>query len=104
MFGERTAAHDSFHDAELQGWRADGTLTRLDRTFSRDAGDGRYVQAVIETEAQTVRDWVARGAAIYVCGSQQGMAQGVDAVLRQVLGSAEVDVLAQAGRYRRDVY
>ena len=48
--------------------------------------------------------WVARGAAIYVCGSQQGMAQGVDAVLREVLGSDEVDALMASGRYRRDVY
>ena len=62
------------------------------------------MQQLLQRQPQRLRDWVARSAAIYVCGSQQGMAQGVDAVLRQVLGSAEVDALAQAGRYRRDVY
>ncbi|WP_298160985.1 sulfite reductase subunit alpha [Brevundimonas sp.] len=104
MFGERTVAHDSLHDAELQGWLADGTLTRLDRTFSRDPGDGRYVQAVIEAEAQTVRDWVARGAAIYVCGSLEGMAGGVNAALESVLGGETLRDLVETGRYRRDVY
>ncbi|WGM30540.1 sulfite reductase subunit alpha [Brevundimonas sp. NIBR11] len=104
MFGERTSAHDSFHDAELQGWLADGTLTRLDRTFSRDADDGRYVQAVIAAEAETVRDWVARGAAIYVCGSLEGMAGGVNAALETVLGAEALRDLVEAGRYRRDVY
>jgi sulfite reductase (NADPH) flavoprotein alpha-component len=104
MFGERTAAHDSFHDAELQGWLADGTLTRLDRTFSRDPGDGRYVQAVIDAEAQTVRDWVARGAVLYVCGSLEGMAGGVNAALETALGLETLRDLVETGRYRRDVY
>lgn len=104
MFGERTAAHDSFHDAELQGWLADGTMTRLDRTFSRDPGDGRYVQALIEAEADSVRDWVARGAAIYVCGSLEGMAGGVNAALETVLGIETLRDLVETGRYRRDVY
>ena len=104
MFGERTAAHDSFHDAELQGWLADGALTRLDRTFSRDPADGRYVQAVIEAEATTLRDWIARGAAIYVCGSLEGMAGGVNTALETVLGADAVRDLVETGRYRRDVY
>ena len=104
MFGERTAAHDSFHDAELQAWRTNGTLTRLDRTFSRDPGDGRYVQAVIAAEAQAVRDWVARGAAIYVCGSLEGMAGGVNAALEAALGAEILQNLIETGRYRRDVY
>lgn len=104
MFGERTAAHDSFHDAELHGWLAERTLTRLDRTFSRDPGDGRYVQAVIEAEADSVRDWVARGAAIYVCGSLEGMAGGVNTALETVLGADALRDLVETGRYRRDVY
>lgn len=104
MFGERAAAHDSFHDAELRGWLAEGTLTRLDRTFSRDPGDGRYVQAVIEAEAVSVRDWVARGAAIYVCGSLEGMAGGVNTALETVLGADALRDLVETGRYRRDVY
>ena len=104
MFGERTVAHDAFHDAELQALLASGTLSRLDRTFSRDAADGRYVQAVIAEQAAEVRSWIERGAAIYVCGSLEGMAVGVHAALEEALGSEGLIALAEAGRYRRDVY
>jgi sulfite reductase (NADPH) flavoprotein alpha-component len=44
------------------------------------------------------------GAAIYVCGSLQGMASGVDAALRQIAGDAFWRELSATGRYRRDVY
>jgi sulfite reductase (NADPH) flavoprotein alpha-component len=104
MFGERTAAHDAFHDGELKAWLASGVLTRLDRTFSRDAGDGRYVQAVIAEQAHEVRRWIDRGAAIYVCGSLEGMASGVHTALEEALGADRLIALAEAGRYRRDVY
>jgi sulfite reductase (NADPH) flavoprotein alpha-component len=104
MFGERTAAHDAFHDAELKAWLASGVLTRLDRTFSRDAGDGRYVQSVIAEQADELRRWIERGAAIYVCGSLEGMASGVHTALEEALGPDRLIALSEAGRYRRDVY
>jgi len=104
MFGERSREHDAFFDQDLQAWLADGRLTRLDRTFSRDAGDGRYVQALIDAHADEVRAWVQRGAALYVCGSLEGMASGVHAALERVLTSDGLIALAEAGRYRRDIY
>lgn len=104
LFGERTRAHDAFFDAELQAWLASGVLTRLDRAFSRDAGDGRYVQDLISSAAADVRAWVDRGAAVYVCGSLEGMSQGVNSALQQALGEARLLELLETGRYRRDVY
>lgn len=104
MFGERSRQHDAFFDEDLQGWLAEGRLTRLDRTFSRDAGDGRYVQALIDANAPDLRAWVERGAAIYVCGSLEGMASGVHAALERVLTSNGLIGLSEVGRYRRDIY
>ncbi|WP_233238214.1 sulfite reductase subunit alpha [Bordetella sp. LUAb4] len=104
LFGERNAASDRYYDAELSAWQADGVLTRLDRVYSRDGGARRYVQEALAAAATALREWVAEGAAIYVCGSVDGMAAGVDAVLRQTLGDEAVTALAHAGRYRRDVY
>ena len=104
LFGERTAAHDSFYDAELQAWQASGVLKRLDRAFSRDAGDGRYVQALVAEQADEVAAWVERGAAIHVCGSLEGMAPGVHAALEAALGADQLVALTEGGRYRRDVY
>jgi sulfite reductase (NADPH) flavoprotein alpha-component len=104
LFGERTAAHDSFYEAELQGWCTSGALTRLDRAFSRDTGDGRYVQALITEHAAEIAAWAGRGAVIYVCGSLDGMAPGVHAALEGALGTGRLAELTEAGRYRRDVY
>ncbi|WP_426024318.1 sulfite reductase subunit alpha [Brevundimonas sp. PWP3-1b1] len=104
LFGERTQAHDAFFDAELQAWRASGVLRRLDRCFSRDPGDGRYVQDLAAAAADELRDWIARGAAIYVCGSLEGMSQGVHAALENALGADVVLTMLEDGRYRRDVY
>ena len=104
MFGERTRAHDAFLDAELQTALASGALTRLDRTFSRDDGDGRYVQDLIAEHATDLTAWVDCGAGILVCGSLEGMSKGVHEALEVVLGAEQVLGLAEAGRYRRDVY
>ncbi len=104
MFGERTAAHDAFLDAELRAALVSGALTRLDRVFSRDAGDGRYVQDVIAQNADELAAWIDRGAVILVCGSLEGMSAGVHAALEAALGADRLLELSETGRYRRDVY
>ncbi|HET7793142.1 MAG TPA: sulfite reductase subunit alpha [Rhizobacter sp.] len=104
LFGERQSAHDRFFADEIEAWLAQGVLARADLVFSRDQAERVYVQHCLIGEAQRVREWVADGAAIYVCGSLEGMAGGVDAALEQVLGRDELARLSDAGRYRRDVY
>lgn len=104
LFGERNAAHDWLCRAELEAWQADGTLCRLDMVFSRDQEERLYVQHRLLQAADDVVAWLDRGAAVYVCGSLQGMAAGVDAALRQIAGSDRYAALVAAGRYRRDVY
>lgn len=104
LFGERNEAHDYHYRDELATWQLHGKLEKLDMVFSRDQPGRRYVQDSLAEQADAVRAWVAAGAAIYVCGSLDGMAAGVDAALAAALGRAALDQLAAAGRYRRDVY
>ncbi|MGX4642184.1 sulfite reductase subunit alpha [Massilia sp. SYSU DXS3249] len=104
VFGERHAAHDFLCRDELETWAGAGKLARLDLAFSRDGTQPRYVQHVLAEQGEQVRAWVARGAAIYVCGSLQGMAAGVHEALAAALGAEALDELAAQGRYRRDVY
>jgi sulfite reductase (NADPH) flavoprotein alpha-component len=104
LFGERHAATDFLLREELEGWRAAGQLARLDLAFSRDQPQPRYVQHLLREQADAVRAWVARGAALYVCGSLQGMAAGVHEALAAILGEAALQALVDDGRYRRDVY
>ena len=104
LFGERNAAHDFLCQNELEAWRDSGALTRLDLAFSRDGSTARYVQHLVTAQADLLRQWVRDGAAIYVCGSLQGMASGVHDALIDVLGAATVEAMMADGRYRRDVY
>ena len=104
LFGERNIAHDYHCQEELQGWLASGDLALLDLAFSRDQDEKIYVQDRLRESADVLRKWLAERAAIYVCGSLQGMAAGVDQVLVDVLGSEAVQRLIEQGRYRRDVY
>ncbi|MEW6762499.1 MAG: sulfite reductase subunit alpha [Pseudomonadota bacterium] len=104
LFGERNAAHDYLCREELQGWLAASRLARLDLAFSRDQSTPRYVQHLVREHAQQLRSWVEEGAAIYVCGSLQGMAGGVHEALVEVLGAEKVEAMTLDARYRRDVY
>jgi sulfite reductase (NADPH) flavoprotein alpha-component len=104
IFGERNIEHDFHCKNELQEWLIGGDLERLDLAFSRDQAEKIYVQDRLHEAADELKKWLADGAAIYICGSLQGMAAGVDQVLNEVLGAEEVERLIEQGRYRRDVY
>lgn len=104
IFGERHRVVDDLHADDLVTWRAQGVLARLDAVYSREGAACRYVQDVLHREAAQLADWVARGAAIYVCGSRQGMGEGVDRALQAILGEAALAQLADSGRYCRDVF
>lgn len=104
LFGERHREHDYLCRKELEEWLINGDLARLDLAFSRDQAEKIYVQDRLRESTAELKKWLADDAVIYICGSLQGMASGVDQVLNEVLGSAEVERLIEQGRYRRDVY
>lgn len=104
IFGERNSAHDFYFKAELEHWRQQGVLARLDTAFSRNQTQRIYVQDVLTQIAQEITQWVNEGAAIYVCGSANGMAPAVHHVLMNILGEDALMALHASGRYRRDVY
>ncbi|OLL32621.1 hypothetical protein BTH42_06330 [Burkholderia sp. SRS-W-2-2016] len=104
IFGERSAAHDRFYRDEIAAWQNDRVLERTDLVWSRDGGELRYVQHALSAAADTLREWLDAGAAIYVCGSLDGMAPDVHRALLAIVGQHRLDELISAGRYRRDVY
>ena len=104
LYGERQQAHDFPYRDEINRWLAQGQLERADFAWSRQQAERIYVQQRLHEQAGTLREWVAAGAAIQVCGSLQGMAPAVDAVLCELLGDTAVEQLRETGRYRRDVY
>ncbi|GGP21067.1 flavodoxin domain-containing protein [Silvimonas iriomotensis] len=104
IFGERNVAHDALLQAELAAWQNQGVIARLDRIWSRDGDAIRYVQDQVSAAGADLIQWVEDGAAVYVCGSQQGMAAGVHRALLDLLGEDWLHLLAGEARYQRDVY
>lgn len=104
IFGERSLEKDFFFGDEILQWKREGWLSVLDLAFSRDQKERRYVQHLLLEKSADIKEWIQRGAAIYVCGSLQGMAKGVDDALSEILGREQLETLGDVGRYCRDVY
>lgn len=104
IFGERERCKDFFYQSQIEAWQQNGHLSHLDLAFSRDQAQRIYVQDKLLEQQQRLKEWIAQDAVIYVCGSIEGMATAVDAVLIEVLGEQQVNHLREQDRYRRDVY
>ena len=114
LFGDQRREHDFLYEEELEAYRRDGLLTRLDTAFSRDQADKVYVQHRMLENAAELWRWLQEGAHFYVCGDAKRMATDVDAALRRVVAEqggmspegakAYVGELTKAKRYQRDVY
>lgn len=71
LFGEKHRADDYLYEEVLREWHADGWLATLRTAFSRDGTDKYYVQHALAEHADEVRDLLARGAHLYLCGNKQ---------------------------------
>ncbi len=114
VFGNRHRAGDFLWSERFETALTDGSLARLDTAFSRDAGDGAYVQSRLRQKARDLAEWILdKRAVIYVCGKCD-MADGVLEAIGQSLvaagtigSSAARDMIEQwigEGRIRIDVF
>lgn len=114
FFGDQHEACDFIYRDEIEAFRADGTLTRLDLAFSRDGAKKIYVQDRMREADAEFWAWLKDGAHVYVCGDASRMARDVDAALREIVATqggmdesaakAFVQKLGADKRYQRDVY
>jgi sulfite reductase (NADPH) flavoprotein alpha-component len=104
-FGGRDPAQDFYFEPEIQRWLVEGHLTTLQTAFSRVPDGGGYVQDALRRDAERVRDLVAQGAIVRVCGSR-AMAQGVAEALDGMLAPLQLSVstLKAKERYAEDIF
>ena len=113
FFGDQQAASDFLYRDELESFKTNSYLHRLDVAFSRDQKEKIYVQnRMLENAAELFR-WLEDGAHFYVCGDAKRMAKDVDAALHKVVelsgktvdeAATYVQKLKFEKRYQRDVY
>jgi len=114
FFGDQKRESDFLYQDQLEGWLADGHLTRLDLAFSRDQAEKIYVQNRMLENAAELWTWLQQGAHFYVCGDASRMAKDVDAALIKIAETAGglsaeaaasyIQKLKTDKRYQRDVY
>lgn len=103
-YGGRDPALDFYFDTDIQGWVAEGRLASVQTTFSRVPGGG-HVQDALRRDAPRLRELLASGAMVRVCGSRP-MAHGVKEALDEILQPLQSSVrqLKAKGRYAEDVF
>ncbi|MDX8431051.1 MAG: hypothetical protein SNF33_04520 [Candidatus Algichlamydia australiensis] len=104
FFGERQEKKDFYYKEDWERYCASSHL-KLSTAFSRDQEEKIYVQHRMLEQAGELRDWISRGAVIYVCGDAKQMAKQVTATLAEILGDKEqVKLLRKSDRLILDVY
>jgi sulfite reductase (NADPH) flavoprotein alpha-component len=114
FFGHQHEATDFFYRDELEGFLANGALTRLSTAWSRDGDKKVYVQDRMREAGAELWSWLQDGAHFYVCGDAKRMAKDVETALTAIAAQhggksddeakAFVTELKAAGRYQADVY
>ncbi len=114
FFGNPHSASDYLYRDELDAFRADGTLAKLDLAWSRDQKEKLYVQHLMLQNGAELWSWLSNGAAFYVCGDASRMAKDVDQALLKIAAehgkltpdeaAAFISQLKKEKRYLRDVY
>ncbi len=113
IFGNRLRDGDFLWKDRIEAALGNGSLTRLDTAFSRDAGGGRIPERLI-AQAEPVRHWLLEDKAIvYICGRRE-MARDVMRALATILAAdgSHTEAAAEAlteewlaeGRIRIDAF
>lgn len=103
-FGARSEDDGFLYGDELKQLVTEGRLRTLTTAFSRSTPHA-YVQDRLLADAPRLRELVAHGAQIMVCGGRK-MAEGVASAWEQILAGSDLSIaqLRVQGRYVEDVY
>ena len=113
IFGEKRKRYDYLYQKEIESFKDEGLLTRLDLAFSRDQAEKIYVQDRLEEMGKEVFAWLEKGAHLYICGSiamgkdiKQKLIELIqkDGLMNKVQALSYFDKLLQDSRYHEDVY
>lgn len=110
VFGEKQRAHDFLYQQEIERFEADGRLRSVQLAFSRDGTTKYYVQDALARQADTVRQLMARGAHLYVCGNKRHLQGALETAINALLQDSHEAVpagwarLQQQGRLHCELY
>ncbi len=114
IFGERNQRSDFLYKDDLEDFKKNGYLHRIDTAFSRDQEKKIYVGHLIEQLGSELVEWLNQGAILYVCGSKNKLAKNVRTALEKVFqkefqldtkdAKLHLEELKAHKRYQEEVY
>ncbi len=113
IFGEKEQEYDYLYQDEIEDFKNDGLLTRLDLAFSRDQEEKIYVQNRLKEKGQELFNWLEKGAHFYICGSiamGKNVKQNLidlfreDGKMDETQALSYFENLQQDSRYHEDLY
>ena len=105
LFGERTPRTTSTTATRSSaGSATGGSSSARPGVLARPAAIAATCSTCCRNSATRLREWLDAGAAVYVCGSLEGMAPGRGCGAARCRGLDALEAMAEEGRYRRDVY
>ncbi|NRA60594.1 MAG: assimilatory sulfite reductase (NADPH) flavoprotein subunit [Psychrobium sp.] len=104
FFGNQHFTDDFLYQTELQDFKDNGVLNRIDLAFSRDQEHKIYVQDRIREQGQELLSWLDGGASLYICGDGNAMAKDVEQALIDVICQHGNKSTEQAQQYLTDLH
>ena len=108
IWGNKYREKDFLYRDEIMNYKTNGILEKLDTAFSCDNGEPKYVNEILHTNAVDLKNWLMKGAHIYVCGSLK-MAHSVKHTLAEICNESHdillsFDEILKQERYHEDAY
>lgn len=113
IFGEKQKQCDYLYQKEIESFKDEGLLTRLDLAFSRDQTEKIYVQDRLKEMGKEVFVWLEKGAYLYICGSiamgkdvKRNLTELIqrDGLMDEAQALLYFENLQQESRYHEDLY
>lgn len=114
FFGDRNEKTDFLYREEIDKFKENGILTRLNTVFSRDHEEKKYIHHEMLAESRELFKWIENGACVYICGNKRTMARDARKALKQIIREeggfssektkAYFDRMKADRRFQEDVY
>lgn len=102
LFGERNRNTHFYYEDFFQDLEKKGKL-KLSLAFSRDQDEKIYVQDRLKQEADTLFDFLDKGATIFICGDAKVMAKSVTETLEELYQKRHHATIDEAREWLRSL-
>jgi sulfite reductase (NADPH) flavoprotein alpha-component len=114
FFGETDFTTDFYYQTEWQTWFNTGVLSSISLAFEKNNNGITTVEQKLESQAETLYQWLSNGASLFLCGQKEPMGKAVEKSIVQIIKTqggltddgavAYVEQLKKEGRYVKDLY